>query len=163
MEDYFFETPSEDSKEKKVYVLIIYDIIENKKRTKLAKFLQGYGFRIQKSAFEAMLVPSFFALTTPFLFTVAICLSMEVHRIFNLVPTSLSCAVFPVVRFNLVLESFAFSTFILQGILYVPILAVIVTVPFFLAVTRPLLLTAAILFALVPHFINHKSKNLVVK
>ena len=136
MEDYFFETPSEDSKEKKVYVLIIYDIIENKKRTKLAKFLQG---------------------------TVAICLSMEVHRIFNLVPTSLSCAIFPVVRFNLVLESFAFSTFILQGILYVPILAVIVTVLFFLAVTRPLLLTAAILFALVPHFINHKSKNLVVK
>ena len=63
MEDYFFETLSEDSKEKKVYVLIIYDIIENKKRTKLAKFLQGYGFRIQKSAFEAMLVPSFFALT----------------------------------------------------------------------------------------------------
>ena len=40
---------------KKKYYLIIYDIKENKKRTKVAKILQGYGFRIQKSAFEAKL------------------------------------------------------------------------------------------------------------
>ena len=39
---------------KKCY-LIIYDIIENKNRTKLAKTLCGYGYRIQKSAFEARL------------------------------------------------------------------------------------------------------------
>lgn len=39
----------------KLFVLVIYDIIENKKRTKLAKMLNGFGFRIQKSAFEAML------------------------------------------------------------------------------------------------------------
>ena len=55
MDDYFFETPDETSREDRVYVLIIYDIINNRRRNKLAKHLQGYGFRIQKSAFEAML------------------------------------------------------------------------------------------------------------
>ena len=54
-DDYFFETPEETSREDRLYVLIIYDIMDNKKRNKLAKHLQGYGFRIQKSAFEAML------------------------------------------------------------------------------------------------------------
>ena len=39
----------------RVFVLIIYDIVDNKKRIKLSKYLQGYGFRIQKSAFEALL------------------------------------------------------------------------------------------------------------
>lgn len=34
-------------------MLIIYDIINNAKRVRLAKLLQGYGFRVQKSAFEA--------------------------------------------------------------------------------------------------------------
>lgn len=38
-----------------VLVLIIYDIVDNKRRQSLAKFLQGYGFRVQKSAFEAVL------------------------------------------------------------------------------------------------------------
>lgn len=53
-ENYFFdidETPDND----KVFVLIIYDIAENKTRVKLAKMLLGYGFRIQKSAFEAVI------------------------------------------------------------------------------------------------------------
>lgn len=54
-DDYFFNTNLEEEKENKVYVLIIYDIVDNKRRTKLSKFLQGYGFRIQKSAFEAMI------------------------------------------------------------------------------------------------------------
>ena len=36
-------------------MLIIYDICDNKQRHKLAKFLQGYGQRIQRSAFEAYL------------------------------------------------------------------------------------------------------------
>ena len=40
---------------KKKYYLIIYDVVENKKRAKLAKLLCGYGYRIQKSAFEAKL------------------------------------------------------------------------------------------------------------
>lgn len=51
-ENYFFDVP-DSVDNNKVFVLIIYDIKENKKRVKLAKLLQGYGFRIQKSAFEA--------------------------------------------------------------------------------------------------------------
>ncbi len=44
------------SREEKVYtVLIIYDIIDDKKRSHMAKFLEGYGIRVQKSAFEARL------------------------------------------------------------------------------------------------------------
>lgn len=54
MENYFFEI-REDKKDDRVFVLIIYDIIENKRRVQLAKYLQGYGFRIQKSAFEAVI------------------------------------------------------------------------------------------------------------
>ena len=34
---------------------MIYDIIKNKTRVKFAKALQGYGFRVQKSAFEAII------------------------------------------------------------------------------------------------------------
>ena len=48
MEDYFFSTVEENTQEKKAYVLIIYDIVDNAKRVRLAKFLQGYGFRVQK-------------------------------------------------------------------------------------------------------------------
>ncbi len=53
-EDYFFDT-EEEVRQDKVFVLIIYDISRNKKRLQLAKLLQGYGFRIQKSAFEAVI------------------------------------------------------------------------------------------------------------
>lgn len=55
--EYYFDT-EEKTKEDKVYVLIIYDIIDNKSRQKLAKYLQGYGFRVQKSAFEATITKS---------------------------------------------------------------------------------------------------------
>ena len=55
MEDYFFSTVEENTQEKKAYGLIIYDIVDNAKRVRLAKFLQGYGFRVQKSAFEALI------------------------------------------------------------------------------------------------------------
>lgn len=41
--------------ERKYIVLIIYDIISNKQRLKIAKLLSGYGNRVQKSAFEARL------------------------------------------------------------------------------------------------------------
>ena len=56
-EQLLFENNKEADPEK-VFVLIIYDIIDNRKRNKLAKLLEGYGFRIQKSAFEAMLTKS---------------------------------------------------------------------------------------------------------
>jgi CRISPR-associated protein Cas2 len=53
-EDYFFgEFRQVDTK--KVYALVIYDIIENKKRVKFAKVMEGYGNRVQKSAFEVSL------------------------------------------------------------------------------------------------------------
>ena len=37
-------------------VIIIYDIISNKRRTQLSKLLSAFGFRIQKSAFECLLI-----------------------------------------------------------------------------------------------------------
>lgn len=54
MENYFWNT-QENVYTKKLFVLVIYDIIDNKRRTKFAKHLCGYGFRVQKSAFEALL------------------------------------------------------------------------------------------------------------
>ncbi|NEP62230.1 MAG: CRISPR-associated endonuclease Cas2 [Symploca sp. SIO2G7] len=36
-------------------VLVVYDIPDNKRRTKLAKFLEGYGRRVQYSVFECFL------------------------------------------------------------------------------------------------------------
>lgn len=36
-------------------VLVIYDIVENKRRSKMVKCLERYGVRVQKSAFEAFL------------------------------------------------------------------------------------------------------------
>lgn len=36
-------------------VLIIYDIPDNRRRQKLSDFLEGYGRRVQKSAFECFL------------------------------------------------------------------------------------------------------------
>lgn len=53
-ENYFFDI-AENPDNDKVFVLIIYDIIDNAKRVKLSKLLLGYGFRIQKSAFEAVI------------------------------------------------------------------------------------------------------------
>lgn len=54
-----YETIDEVS-ENEYYVLIIYDIISNKRRNKFAKFLKGYGFRVQKSSFEAFINKSLF-------------------------------------------------------------------------------------------------------
>lgn len=39
---------------KKMYILIIYDIVNNKRRYRFAKKMKGYGFRVQRSAFEAV-------------------------------------------------------------------------------------------------------------
>lgn len=36
-------------------VLVAYDIPDDKRRTKLATFLEGYGRRVQKSVFECFL------------------------------------------------------------------------------------------------------------
>jgi len=36
-------------------VLVIYDVEDNKKRTKIVRILESYGIRVQKSAFECHL------------------------------------------------------------------------------------------------------------
>lgn len=43
-----------------LHILIIYDVSDNRSRDRLVKFLQGYGFRVQKSAFEANISQSTF-------------------------------------------------------------------------------------------------------
>lgn len=53
-EDYFFKV-DENKSIRKVFILIIYDIVDNRKRQRFAKWLSGYGVRVQKSAFEAHL------------------------------------------------------------------------------------------------------------
>lgn len=54
MENYFWNTKDIEHR-RKLYVLIIYDIVDNKRRNAFAKKMNGYGFRVQKSAFEAMI------------------------------------------------------------------------------------------------------------
>lgn len=53
-----------DNFEEEVYdtyfVLIIYDIVSDKRRNRLVKLLKGYGERVQKSAFEAHLKKTVF-------------------------------------------------------------------------------------------------------
>ena len=56
-EDYYFQI-AEELEDDKQFILIIYDITDNRRRLKFAKLLEGYGKRVQKSAFEAMLTPS---------------------------------------------------------------------------------------------------------
>lgn len=54
IDNYFFDT-EEIEQNKKYLVVIIYDISDNKRRVKLSKYLQGFGFRVQRSAFEAII------------------------------------------------------------------------------------------------------------
>lgn len=53
-ENFIFDTMVPEM-EQKSFVLVIYDISENTRRNKLVKLLEGYGFRVQKSAFESRL------------------------------------------------------------------------------------------------------------
>ncbi len=48
MRTYYFEKNEEET----IYCLIIYDIADDKRRYKIAKILEGYGVRVQLSAFE---------------------------------------------------------------------------------------------------------------
>ena len=49
----YFEEEFRGSPDRRIRILVIYDIAEVTTRTKLARYLQGFGKRIQKSAFEA--------------------------------------------------------------------------------------------------------------
>ena len=51
MEKICFEACSE----KRYYLLLIYDVPNDKRRTKLSKLMEGYGRRVQMSAFECKL------------------------------------------------------------------------------------------------------------
>ncbi len=41
--------------ERRYIVLVIYDITDDRRRTRMGKCLERYGIRVQKSAFEAFL------------------------------------------------------------------------------------------------------------
>ena len=41
--------------ERRYIVLVIYDIVDNKRRSRMVKCVERYGIRVQKSAFEAFL------------------------------------------------------------------------------------------------------------
>ncbi|QSQ08588.1 CRISPR-associated endonuclease Cas2 2 [Koleobacter methoxysyntrophicus] len=46
----------EEIEEKRKYlVVVIYDIVDDRRRLKMAKFLKGFGFRVQRSCFECIL------------------------------------------------------------------------------------------------------------
>ena len=54
------EDEREFAKSKTVFCLIIYDVISNKRRVKLAQLLESYGVRVQKSCFEVIASPSIY-------------------------------------------------------------------------------------------------------
>ena len=41
--------------ERRYIVLVIYDIVDNKRRSRMVKCVERYGVRVQKAAFEAFL------------------------------------------------------------------------------------------------------------
>jgi len=53
IDKYDFSAIVEDKNKK--LILVIYDIIENKRRNRLVKLLESYGIRVQKSAFEVLI------------------------------------------------------------------------------------------------------------
>ena len=44
-----------DEQDRQYYVLLIYDIIDNKRRRNMVKIAEAFGVRVQKSAFECKL------------------------------------------------------------------------------------------------------------
>ncbi|MBP1547079.1 MAG: CRISPR-associated endonuclease Cas2 [Oscillospiraceae bacterium] len=54
IEDYFWEY-NEIKHENKHLILVIYDITLTKRRNRFVKFMESYGVRVQKSAFEMIL------------------------------------------------------------------------------------------------------------
>ena len=57
----YFNLSSEEkefAKKKSFFCIIIYDIVSNKRRLKLAKLLEEFGLRVQRSCFEVDLEKS---------------------------------------------------------------------------------------------------------
>ncbi len=40
-----------------MFYLICYDVVNNRRRDRVSRLLEGYGLRIQKSVFECVLTP----------------------------------------------------------------------------------------------------------
>ncbi len=59
MENYFWET-EENNYTKKIFLLIIYDIVDNKRRNRFFKEMKSFGFHVQYSAFEALVSEQLF-------------------------------------------------------------------------------------------------------
>ncbi len=55
LDDYFKFDETEQEEKRKYLVVVIYDVIDNKRRNRLAKYLKRFGFRVQRSAFECVL------------------------------------------------------------------------------------------------------------
>lgn len=55
--EYVFET-SEEIQERRYFVVICYDIYDNKRRRNFVKFAERYSFRVQRSVFEGELSKS---------------------------------------------------------------------------------------------------------
>lgn len=47
----------ETVQEHRMFYLICYDIVNNRRRDRVSRLLEGYGLRIQKSVFECVLTP----------------------------------------------------------------------------------------------------------
>ena len=58
IENYSFG--QDESSPDSVYALVIYDISDNKTRARLCKYLEGFGTRVQKSAFEVRITKAKF-------------------------------------------------------------------------------------------------------
>ena len=54
IEDYFLDNQDVDISDKRL-VLVIYDIVDNKRRLKFVKLMESFGIRAQKSAFEMVI------------------------------------------------------------------------------------------------------------
>ena len=51
----YFSDDAPERRAAKALTVIIYDISSQKQRNRMVKYLEGYGHRVQKSAFEAWL------------------------------------------------------------------------------------------------------------
>lgn len=47
-----------------MFYLICYDVVKDKRRNMVAKLLEGYGLRVQKSVFECMLTDNQYVMVT---------------------------------------------------------------------------------------------------
>lgn len=51
----YFGPEAPKQRNAKYLTVVIYDISDNRQRNRIVKYLEGFGYRVQKSAFEAWL------------------------------------------------------------------------------------------------------------